>query len=1130
MKIVDVLGLASTFQYHLIDRAPAGPLSSSALYQAGLLWKMTTPYGVSTFEYSETTDVQSPLPPRRAAQATDPLHHTERLEFRNEAPGVPAELLGIKEEPHKPLDPEVPGQGIFVEQMPSWVVPPFAANELLQWRNTFYWDKHAFVVGRRAAGDLEYLSARISHWTHDAHYQTLTGDVLESVKQPLEGRIWFAYAGQASAIYSGVYNAPTAVARQLGAGQWQVRTTQYNEQGNIAARVDPVQRSVRLAYAANGIDLTAIDQKTSDAGFTQLLGIPSHTRHRPDATVSASFGAATFEYDGAGQLRSWRVPLRGNVVETAYARDGLGRVTDITVSEINPTTSAIVNVRLVLHATYDAYDRIATLETEVAEKTAEGIGRQDKGILGQVSPWRPPPRDPIPADTVTFKYDALNRVVAVTYPDGTVRTYVWDKLDLVAITDRTGLTTHFEYDAERNLKRVIDPLGLVTAYDYYENGALHVVTDPGGNETTWDIDLQSRVIAQRFANGTATVYAYEDNTSRLKSITDALGQTKTYTYEPDDRLAGIAYTDAVQDTPDVTFAYDPFYPRVRSMSDGIGTTAWTYRPPGYAGADGSAGGLELAREDGPFAAAANASSEYQYDEGGRLVQAATAFYSLLAPSAYDYLGRVTEYVTPIGSFVQEYLRGTDRIVSRHVGKLATRWVYDSNLNDRRLLTIATDAGRAMEYVSTPEGDIRHLTEHGNGPDRNWSYGYDDAGRLLSAGIRQTLGPTGFGPAFPDDQYAYVYDDAGNITSMTRGGHTTVASYNEMNEVMEFDGVAFRYDANGNVTDDGQRLYEWDAENRLISITYPDGNSGSRDVLGARVRRITLFKYDGLGRRLAIVETEVVPPGAHRPVVTTETRFVWCGSTIAGAIAFDGHVHEPTRGFARVGQANIVGGGTGYSYLYYAQDHLGSVRDVIDGPTGTHLGSSDYDPFGRTTHTAGDVSGVDFGYAGMFLHHPSGLYLTRFRTYDARTGRWLSRDPIGRRSGRNLYAYADNDPINGRDPYGLQCECPPDPSGEATEGEMPNGKDAEEWFKDFTVKRVLWALEKAADWAGEFVAEHFGGAGRLTGPVTGVAVDVVEGAELAAEGADIAWKYRSDLDDPKNARFFHTQMRDIEGIW
>jgi hypothetical protein len=42
-----------------------------------------------------------------------------------------------------------------------------------------------------------------------------------------------------------------------------------------------------------------------------------------------------------------------------------------------------------------------------------------------------------------------------------------------------------------------------------------------------------------------------------------------------------------------------------------------------------------------------------------------------------------------------------------------------------------------------------------------------------------------------------------------------------------------------------------------------------------------------------------------------------------------------------------------------------------------------------------------------------------RDYDASVGRWLSKEPIRFDGGLNLYAYANNDSINGRDPTGLQ---------------------------------------------------------------------------------------------------------------
>jgi RHS repeat-associated protein len=55
---------------------------------------------------------------------------------------------------------------------------------------------------------------------------------------------------------------------------------------------------------------------------------------------------------------------------------------------------------------------------------------------------------------------------------------------------------------------------------------------------------------------------------------------------------------------------------------------------------------------------------------------------------------------------------------------------------------------------------------------------------------------------------------------------------------------------------------------------------------------------------------------------------------------------------------------------------------------------------------------------MQYHAPSGLYLTKYRAYDPKDGRWLSRDPIEEAGGINLYAYVGGNPVNYNDPLGL----------------------------------------------------------------------------------------------------------------
>jgi RHS repeat-associated protein len=61
----------------------------------------------------------------------------------------------------------------------------------------------------------------------------------------------------------------------------------------------------------------------------------------------------------------------------------------------------------------------------------------------------------------------------------------------------------------------------------------------------------------------------------------------------------------------------------------------------------------------------------------------------------------------------------------------------------------------------------------------------------------------------------------------------------------------------------------------------------------------------------------------------------------------------------------------------------------------------------------------FGYTGqMRLPEIGSFYHYKARAYAPAWGRFLQPDPIGTAGGMNLYAYTDNDPVNGSDPSGL----------------------------------------------------------------------------------------------------------------
>jgi uncharacterized protein RhaS with RHS repeats len=111
------------------------------------------------------------------------------------------------------------------------------------------------------------------------------------------------------------------------------------------------------------------------------------------------------------------------------------------------------------------------------------------------------------------------------------------------------------------------------------------------------------------------------------------------------------------------------------MTDGTGTTQYSYVPPG------SLGALQLQQESSPLAGSGIA---YAYDALDRLashtVQGAGA-----ETFQYDAIGRLVTHANDLGSFTL-YLGQTSQIAGRALASstVATTWSYLNNTGDRRL--------------------------------------------------------------------------------------------------------------------------------------------------------------------------------------------------------------------------------------------------------------------------------------------------------------------------------------------------------------------------------------------------------------------------------------------------------------
>jgi RHS repeat-associated protein len=798
-------------------------------------------------------------------------------------------------------------------------------NVYLTYRNSFYWDRKAML---EAPGDVTK-----AHLTHFCHGANLSEDlIVDSEKAPLENRVWYRYQNQAQPNFTnaGMLGNLTQVGRVLDDGSTQLFQLAYNANGNPTQKVDPAGRTTNFVYASNGIDLLETHQVLGTGGGDALISRTTYNaQHRPIAITGADGQTATFTYNAAGQPLTATDQLSNT---TTFTYNAASQLTSIS----GPLAGATAKVTM----TYDPVGRIASM--------TDALGH-----------------------TLTYSYDALNRTTKIGYPDGTSETYAYTLLDATQFTDRLQRVTAYTFNSLDQLVKTVDPLGHAFTLSYCRCGELASLSDGLGRATSYTYDVQGRKTARIFPDGSKVTYQYEQTTSRRKSQTDALGQTKSYVYNIDDTLAAVVYSNTALPIANIAYKYDPDYPRIASYSDATGATSFTYN---QASTPPALGALKMASAKGP-----SGEIDLTYDALSRV--ATRTINGATETIGYDSLGRITGDTNALGAFVYAYLTNSRLVSSVQMPNgITSNYTYFNATGDNRLQKIQhiLSGGATLDeldYTDNAVGQIATWSQSRNGAAPSvWTPGYDKDDQLVSTSVTN-----------PAASYAYAYDAAANRTAGTVNGTATTATYDALNQILSV-----------TPPPESDRTYQWDAEERLVGITYP--STGKQ----------TQISYDGFGRRTQIVEKT-------GSTVNSVTNFLWDGLLLCAETNASGAI---TKRFFQQGEQNLAGASP--VSLYYTRDHLGSVREMTDS-TGAVRAAYNYDPYGRATKVSGDLDS-DFGFAGYFNHAASGLSLAPMRAYDPNLGRWLSRDPMEERGpdGPNLYHYAVNDPVNATDPLGLAC--------------------------------------------------------------------------------------------------------------
>jgi RHS repeat-associated protein len=587
------------------------------------------------------------------------------------------------------------------------------------------------------------------------------------------------------------------------------------------------------------------------------------------------------------------------------------------------------------------------------------------------------------ADTVSMTYDAIGRMLTRR---SSKRSYSYGTIPLIGWTfphyHPSGLTIDtttdvFTYDPMGNLRTARNQFARTTR-TYALNGALETEVDSLRNygsssfathvyERSYAYDRDGRrvnILHPTWINGGTdrTDYRYDPVTGRLSSVIDALGNVFGFAYDANGQTT-------VRTAPSV----------VDSM---------LYYP----------GGL-LRRMKTVVAGSGSWGSDIRYDNAGRLIPPGTE-------NAYAYNG------------------------------LGHAWLYQSG------------DGTEESYRRDPFGNavFRHvygpLESPQTSPGSAFLTGFSDWGGRAGASTEQWVfetsptEPTGWIPS----SKAPSYDARGNMIGVTTDDFTWsfsggVHGYDDAEVRLHHRSMAQSYYAG-----DGKlRYHQVNRDSLVFKVPDPTPYNGPDTLTwGAPWGAWEEYWYDALGRRVLKRTRQESPICTHSErCYSAIERYVWDGDQILWefrqADTTDTKDPNPTPSNGQTGHVGYVHGGgidvpismirndttivlqhhfhTGLFYNARTTDGSQFGNEIPWPAISWTLQQGSLDP--RKTHTW--VGSLPIG-----QQDHSGLNYRRNRYYDPTTGQFTQQDPIGIAGGLNLYGYANGDPINFSDPFGL---CP-----------------------------------------------------------------------------------------------------------
>jgi RHS repeat-associated protein len=775
--------------------------------------------------------------------------------------------------------------------------------------------------------------------------------------------------------------------------------------------------------------------------------------------------ATTVTYDDYGNVRSATSP-RG-FTSTSY-KDALGRDT-LVVSPIDTTGTQLQRTRTV----YDVMGRLdSTVSAAVSDSVIVWHTYDDEDNVRATARRVVPDVASIGTSTTQWRYDAAGQRVAEVATDGYVDSTAYDLAgNVVAAVTRRGHTVRMQYDALNRLttRWVPDVAKLDTTVSFDPTTIddwhfpLHTLPTFADTATfTYDELGNLRTARNRDASVKRTYNVngtLQTDTLRIRTYADLSvgGDTTSHVYglRHGYDLAGRRVYTLVPRQLGASFAAAP-------------TVVYDSMAYSYTGF----GALKIARD------VLGNVFEYQYDLNGRVSKLLYPLgdFKQYTYDADDNATTIQEDRTASGNqsknnLIQARRDARGKMVELNPNSQSWGW---QPFAYRGLGAMSASAQKSLVYNQSGgprnTGTWYDVDPIGNARTSQSTYTYSYYAGQLNCEYSTEYSVSGQSIR----HHSYAPATGRLLTTGDTTGESQVATpsscYSQTSGGTKL--TSYQYDRAGNQywsasTSRDSSTYQccsWQTTRVLLSRTarYYDagGHLRALDDRSNGGGTFEEYRYDALGRR--VLRRSRQTPNSDGPDVIQ--RFVWDDDHLIAEVQYPGNDDATSTqlerdtvtlassssqyfgrvlylggestdlplSIVRVGYRNSVGGtdkgwdplamsprwdiqGRGYDHAFYGAT---PVCKTVNGETkcaGIHWVARD--AYGLSLNTNASYTAW-WGSLAQDQSDRSGQLYRRNRYYDPATGRFTQEDPIGLAGGLNAYGFADGDPVNFSDPFGL----------------------------------------------------------------------------------------------------------------